>query len=132
MLAFFTGTKSALAYVVNLLEHNLTGGQRGVGVTIGTTTRRCIDVTAVDMRNDLLGLCDESTTLARRRHHSITLLNLGYLATGATLCVPPLPVSYHGCRGSLPPTVNLYRSCVGLGWLAQETMGFILVRASEE
>jgi hypothetical protein len=29
-------------------------------------------------------------------------------------------------------TVNLYRSCVGLGWLAQETMRFILVRASEE
>jgi hypothetical protein len=29
-------------------------------------------------------------------------------------------------------TVNLYRSCVGLGWLAQETTGFILVRASEE
>jgi hypothetical protein len=29
-------------------------------------------------------------------------------------------------------TVNLYPSCVGLGWLAQETMGFILVRASEE
>jgi hypothetical protein len=36
------------------------------------------------------------------------------------------------CRGSLPPTVNLYRSCVGLGWLAPETMGFRLVRASEE
>jgi hypothetical protein len=28
-------------------------------------------------------------------------------------------------------TVNLYRSCVGLGWLAQET-SFILVWASEE
>jgi hypothetical protein len=28
--------------------------------------------------------------------------------------------------------VNLYRSCVGLGWLAQETMGFILVWVSEE
>jgi hypothetical protein len=27
------------------------------------------------------------------------------------------------CRGSLPPAVNLYRSCVGLGWLAQETTG---------
>jgi hypothetical protein len=22
------------------------------------------------------------------------------------------------CQGSLPPTVNLYRSCVGFGWLA--------------
>jgi hypothetical protein len=29
------------------------------------------------------------------------------------------------------PAVNLYRSCVGLGWLAQETTGFILVRVSE-
>jgi hypothetical protein len=36
------------------------------------------------------------------------------------------------CRGSLPPVLNFYRSCVGLGCLAQETMGFILVRASEE
>jgi hypothetical protein len=36
------------------------------------------------------------------------------------------------CRGSLPPVVNFYRSCVGLRWLAQETTGFILVRASEE
>jgi hypothetical protein len=26
----------------------------------------------------------------------------------------------------------LYRSCVGLEWLAQETTGFRLVRASEE
>jgi hypothetical protein len=25
--------------------------------------------------------------------------------------------------GSLPPAVNLYRSCVGLGWLAHETTG---------
>jgi hypothetical protein len=25
--------------------------------------------------------------------------------------------------GSLPSAVNLYRSCVGLGWLAQKTMG---------
>jgi hypothetical protein len=29
-------------------------------------------------------------------------------------------------------TVNLYQSCVGLGWLAHETTRFILVRASEE
>jgi hypothetical protein len=29
-------------------------------------------------------------------------------------------------------TVDLYRSCVGLGWLAQEATGFILVRASGE
>jgi hypothetical protein len=36
------------------------------------------------------------------------------------------------CRGSLPPTVNFYRSCIGFGWLARETTGFILVRASEE
>jgi hypothetical protein len=36
------------------------------------------------------------------------------------------------CRGSLPPAVNFYLSRIGLGWLAQETMGFILVRASEE
>jgi hypothetical protein len=34
--------------------------------------------------------------------------------------------------GSLLPAVNFYRSCVGLGWLAQETTGFILVRASKE
>jgi hypothetical protein len=33
------------------------------------------------------------------------------------------------CWGSLPSTVNLYRSCVGLGWLAQETTGFRLVWA---
>jgi hypothetical protein len=36
------------------------------------------------------------------------------------------------CRGSLPLTVNLCRLCVGLRWLARETTGFILVRASEE
>jgi hypothetical protein len=36
------------------------------------------------------------------------------------------------CRSSLPPAINFYRSCVGLGWLAQETTRFILVRASEE
>jgi hypothetical protein len=36
------------------------------------------------------------------------------------------------CRGSLPPTVNLCRSCVGLEWLTRETAGFILVRASKE
>jgi hypothetical protein len=35
-------------------------------------------------------------------------------------------------RGFLLSAVNLYRSCVGLGWLVQETTGFILVRASEE
>jgi hypothetical protein len=29
-------------------------------------------------------------------------------------------------------TKKLYRSCVGLVWLGPETMGFILVRASEE
>jgi hypothetical protein len=38
----------------------------------------------------------------------------------------------NGCRGSLLPAVNFYRSCVGLGWLALETMGFILVWAYEE
>jgi hypothetical protein len=27
------------------------------------------------------------------------------------------------CWGSLPPAVNLYRSCVRLGWFAQETIG---------
>jgi hypothetical protein len=36
------------------------------------------------------------------------------------------------CRSSLPLAVNIYRSRVGLGWLAQETTGCILVRASEE
>jgi hypothetical protein len=36
------------------------------------------------------------------------------------------------CRGSLPPAINFYRLRVGLGWLAQETTGFILVRASVE
>jgi hypothetical protein len=34
--------------------------------------------------------------------------------------------------GSLPLAVNFYRSCVRLGCLAQETTGFILVRASKE
>jgi hypothetical protein len=29
-------------------------------------------------------------------------------------------------------TVNLYQSCVRLGWLALETTGFILVRASKD
>jgi hypothetical protein len=38
----------------------------------------------------------------------------------------PLPVD--ACRDSLPPAVNFYRSCVVLGWLAQETTCFILVR----
>jgi hypothetical protein len=38
----------------------------------------------------------------------------------------------HDYRGSLPPAVNLYRSYVGLGWLARETTRFRLVRASEE
>jgi hypothetical protein len=42
------------------------------------------------------------------------------------------PTRRADCRGSLPPAVNFYRSRVGLGWLAQETMGFILVRASKE
>jgi hypothetical protein len=37
--------------------------------------------------------------------------------------------SFSYCEGSLPLAVNLYRSCVGLGWLAQETTGFRLVRA---
>jgi hypothetical protein len=40
--------------------------------------------------------------------------------------------SSHLLLGSLPPVVNLYRSCVGFGWLAQKTTEFILVRASEE
>jgi hypothetical protein len=44
----------------------------------------------------------------------------------------PTAVGLAACRGSLPPAVNFYRSCIGLGWLAQETTGFILVRASEE
>jgi hypothetical protein len=44
-----------------------------------------------------------------------------------TRCAPTWRANY---RGSLPLIVNLYRSCVGLGWLAQETMGFRLVRAS--
>jgi hypothetical protein len=39
--------------------------------------------------------------------------------------MPTVEVLYHR-------TVDLYRSCVGLGWLAQETTGFILVQASEE
>jgi hypothetical protein len=30
------------------------------------------------------------------------------------------------CRGSLPLAKNLCRSCIGLGWLARETTGFIL------
>jgi hypothetical protein len=42
------------------------------------------------------------------------------------------PAALTCCRGSLPTAVNFYRSCVGLGWLAHETTGFILVRASEE
>jgi hypothetical protein len=43
------------------------------------------------------------------------------------------PPTWHtNCRGSLLPAVNFYRSRVGLGWLAQETTGFILVWASEE
>jgi hypothetical protein len=43
-----------------------------------------------------------------------------------------LPTWRANCRGSLPQTVNFYRSRVGLGWLAQETTRFILVRAFEE
>jgi hypothetical protein len=42
------------------------------------------------------------------------------------------PTWHANCQGSLPPAVNLYQSCVGLGWLAQETTGFRLVWASEE
>jgi hypothetical protein len=38
----------------------------------------------------------------------------------------------HGVGVLYRRTVNFYRSCVGLGWLAQETTGFILVRVSEE
>jgi hypothetical protein len=34
--------------------------------------------------------------------------------------------------GFSTPAMNFYRSCVGLGWLAQEMTGFILVWASEE
>jgi hypothetical protein len=37
-----------------------------------------------------------------------------------TRCAPTWRAN---CRGSLPPVVNVYRSCVGLGWLAQETTG---------
>jgi hypothetical protein len=40
--------------------------------------------------------------------------------------------SFPYCQGSLPPVVNLYRSCVRLGWLAWETTRFILVWASKE
>jgi hypothetical protein len=52
-----------------------------------------------------------------------------YLQVRPTLLSLPPSIE---CRGSLPPVVNLHRSCVGLGWLAQETTGFRLVRASEE
>jgi hypothetical protein len=47
-------------------------------------------------------------------------------------CYVDLRLIFSMCRGSLPAAVNFYRSCVGLGSLAQETTGFILVRASEE
>jgi hypothetical protein len=33
------------------------------------------------------------------------------------------PTLHDNCRGSLSPAVNLCRSCVGLGWLAQKTTG---------
>jgi hypothetical protein len=36
----------------------------------------------------------------------------------------PLPSGQ--LSGFLPSAVNLYRSCIGLGWLAHETMRFIL------
>jgi hypothetical protein len=37
-----------------------------------------------------------------------------------TRCAPTL---HANCQGSLPLTAKLYRSCIGLGWLAQETTG---------
>jgi hypothetical protein len=54
------------------------------------------------------------------------------IAVDLLQCVINFEYNQGNCRGSLPPAVNLYRSCVGLGWLAQETTGFRLVRASEE
>jgi hypothetical protein len=57
-------------------------------------------------------------------------VGLGRLAQPITGPIRPRAKSH--CRGSLPPAVNFYRSCVGLGWLAQETTGFILVWASKE
>jgi hypothetical protein len=44
----------------------------------------------------------------------------------------PLSICDDGCRGLLPPAVDLCRSCVGLEWIARETTGFILVQAFEE
>jgi hypothetical protein len=53
-------------------------------------------------------------------------------AIGKQILSASPPTWHANCRGSLPPAVNLCRSCVGLGWLAWETMRFILVWASEE
>jgi hypothetical protein len=54
------------------------------------------------------------------------------VAVGKQILSARPPTWRANCRGSLPPVVNLCRSCIGLGWLARETMRFILVRASEE
>jgi ABC-type lipopolysaccharide export system ATPase subunit len=54
------------------------------------------------------------------------------LVQGAINMVEKLVAGVDTCRVSLLPVVNLYRSRVGIGWLAQETTEFILVRASEE
>uniref|UniRef100_K3YLH9 F-box domain-containing protein n=2 Tax=Setaria italica TaxID=4555 RepID=K3YLH9_SETIT len=89
VLAFFTSTRSASAYVVNDLEHGW--GREVWGVTAGTATGRWIDVTAVGTCNGLLCLCDN-----RKPGGRVALLNP---ATGETLRVPPLPVSYRGLHG---------------------------------
>jgi hypothetical protein len=54
------------------------------------------------------------------------------VAVGEQILSASPPTWRANCRDSLPPAVNLCRSCVGLGWLARETTRFILVQASEE
>ncbi|CAL5005502.1 unnamed protein product [Urochloa decumbens] len=87
VLAFFTSNKSASVYVVDDLERG-----RGRQVwRVSAKERRIRRVAAVGTCNGLLCLCDED-----KPGGAIALLNP---ATGKTVRVPPLPVSYRGRYG---------------------------------
>ncbi|CAL5005521.1 unnamed protein product [Urochloa decumbens] len=87
VLAFFSNNKTASVYVVDDLEH----GQGREVWRISAKESRIRYVAAVGTCNGLLCLCDED-----KPGGAIALLNP---ATGETLRVPPLPVSYRRLYG---------------------------------